>query len=122
MAEVVVVVGCLLDGQRLPWAGDMLSRGRGCLGGPDRTPGHRPRPRDLAIGHLLDGRRLPWARNMLAEGRCCLGGPGRTLGHRPRPPDGRTVMAIVRLLWLQCRNRHHIINANAIVIVLIHPS
>jgi hypothetical protein len=100
MAEVVVVVGRLLDDQRLPWARDMLSGGRCCLGGPDRTPGHCSRPRDLAIGCLLDGQCLSWARDMFAGGRCCLGGLDRTLGHHRRPPDGRTVMAIARLLWL----------------------
>jgi hypothetical protein len=123
MAEVIVVLGCLLDNQGLPWARDMLSGGAGCLGGLDRTPGHRLRPCDLAVGRLLDGQRLPWARNMLAGGHCCLGGPDWTLGHRLRPPDGRAVIAIVRLLWLQCRDRCHIIDANAVVVVcLIRPS
>jgi hypothetical protein len=77
----------------------------------------------MAVGRLLDGRRLPWAQDMLIGGHCCLGGPDRTLGYPPRPLDKRAVMAIVRLLWLPCHDRHHVIDANAVnVIHLVHSS
>jgi hypothetical protein len=112
-------LGRLFAGQRLPWASNQLARGHCCLGGLARTPGHILRPRDVAIGRLLDGRRLPWAHDMLAGGRCCLGGPDRTLGYHPRPLDGRAAMAIARLLWLWCRNQHHVIDANAAVVVCL---
>ncbi len=97
MAVVVVGVGHLLAGQRLPWARNQLARGRCCLGGPARTPGHCPRPHDVAIGHLLDGGCLPWVHDMLSGGRCCLGGPDQTLGYCLRPLDGRAAMAIACL-------------------------
>jgi hypothetical protein len=123
MAEVIVVIGHLLTSQHLPWARDMLAGRHCCLGSPDRTPGHRPRPRDVAVGHLLDGQHLPWVRNMLAGGHCCLGGPDQTLGHRPRSPDRHTVMALPCLLWLECCNRCHVIDAKAVVVVhLVRPS